>query len=170
MSLPKLKAVLEAYLFLSEKPLSVKEASEKLGVSTEEIEEALRQMDEELKGEERGIFLERVAGGYVLSTKPEVYQELSKLGPVRRRKLSRAALETLAIIARNQPITLPEINSIRGKDSTVPLQTLVSRGLVKAVGRRRGLPGRPFLYATTEEFLKVFGLNSLEELDIDETG
>ncbi len=168
MKLPRIKAVLEAYLFFSEKPLRVKEAAEKLGVSVEEVERALRAMEEDLKGDDRGITLDRVAGGYVLTTKEEVYQELSRLSPIKKRKLSRAALETLAIIARAQPITLPEINSIRGRDSTVPLQTLISKGLVKAIGRRRDLPGRPFLYATTEKFLKTFGLKSLKELSGDE--
>ncbi len=168
MRLPRLKAVLEAYLFLSEKPLRVEEVCEKLEVSPSMVEKALDEIQEDLEREDRGLRLERVAGGAVLATKEELFEELNRLGPVRRRRLSRAALETLAIIAHRQPITLPEINAIRGRDSSVPLQTLISRGLVKAVGRRRELAGRPFLYATTEEFLKVFGLNSLGEIQGDE--
>ncbi len=169
MKLLRLKALLEAYLFLSERPLSVKEVSQRLGVAPSMVEEALERMAKEMEGEDRGLRLERVAGGFVLATKEELFDDLMRLGASRKRKLSRAALETLAIVAHRQPITLPEINAIRGRDSSVPLQTLIARGLVRAVGRKRQLAGRPFLYATTEEFLKVFGLNSLQELGGDET-
>ncbi len=168
MRLSRLKAVLEAYLFLSERPLSVKEVSDKLGVPASMVEEALEKIEKELEEDDRGLRLERAAGGFVLATKEELFEDLMKLGPSRKRRLSKAALETLAIVAHRQPITLPEINAIRGRDSSVPLQTLIARGLVKAVGRRRELAGRPFLYATTEEFLKVFGLDSLQELHSDE--
>lgn len=163
MNLKELKALLEAFMFLSEGPLIPNEVAEKLEVSREDVERALNELEKELNSDHRGIQIERSAGGYFLVTKPELYDLLIKLSPVKKRRLSKASLETLAIIAYRQPISLPEINEIRGRDSSFPLSTLIERGLVKAVGRKN-VPGRPFLYATTGEFLKLFGLNSLEEL------
>ncbi|MCD6454842.1 MAG: SMC-Scp complex subunit ScpB [Candidatus Aminicenantes bacterium] len=167
MNLKELKALIEAYMFLSDDPLIPSEIANRLGISIEDIEKAILMLEEELNSDHRGIQIEKAAGGYFLVTKPELYEKLLRLGPVKKKRLSRASLETLAIIAYRQPISLPEINEIRGKDSSFPLSTLIEKGLVRAAGRKK-VPGRPFLYETTEEFLKLFGLNSLEELPRDD--
>ncbi len=163
MNLKELKALLEAYMFLSEGPLKTKEIAEKLSVEEKDVIEAVGMLEREMDSDHRGIQIEKSAGGYFLVTKPHLYEILTKLNPVKRRKLFKASLEVLAIIAYRQPISLPEITEIRGRDSSFPLSTLMERGLIKAIGRKK-IPGRPFLYATTEKFLKLFGLNSLDEL------
>ncbi len=113
---------------------------------------------------DRGIFVERVAGGFRLVTRAELNGYLRKFFEVTgRTRLSLAALETLAIVAYRQPITGPEIQSLRGVSSSGVLKTLLERRLVKISGRKK-VVGKPFLYRTTREFLMHFGLESLEDL------
>lgn len=110
-----------------------------------------------------GISLQRMGGGYIFTTAPNVASWVRRAQGSRGGRLTQAALETLAIVAYRQPVTLPEINEIRGVDSETTLKYLIERNLVDIAGRRAE-PGRPHLYVTTREFLTVFGLNSLSEL------
>jgi segregation and condensation protein B len=157
-----LKRALECLLFVSDKPMSLRELSQVI-----EADEALtKQLIEELKkeyDERSGLAIVEVAGGYQMVTRPEYGLYVAKLRQPRRVRLSRASLETLAIIAYRQPITHPEIEQIRGVDSSHCIARLIELGLVKIAGRKNA-PGRPYLYATTEHFLEVFGLKDLSEL------
>lgn len=110
-----------------------------------------------------GISLQRMGGGYLFTTSPEVAPWVRRAQGTRGGRLSPAALETLAIVAYRQPVTLPEINEIRGVDSETTLKYLMERNLVSIAGRRAE-PGRPHIYVTTREFLTVFGINSISEL------
>lgn len=113
---------------------------------------------------EHGIQIIKVGGGYLLTTKPYCDKYIKKLYKIKKQtRLSKAALETLAIIAYYQPVTLAEISALRGVDSSFTLKTLLRHKLVKIVGRK-DKPGRPLLYRTTKKFLIHFGLNSLEDL------
>jgi len=156
-----LKKALECMLFVTPQPLSVQHVAKCLGIDEAEVEKAIH--DLRLDMADRGLQIVRVAGGYQMCTRPEYAEYISALlSPVRTR-LSRAALETLAIIAYKQPITQPEIDAIRGVNSDGVIKTLLERGLIKQVGRRETV-GRPILYGTTDEFLNYFGLNDLSEL------
>jgi segregation and condensation protein B len=172
-----LKAQLEAIIYAAETPITleqmiplVKEALAAEGVSDEaEMRSRVRAGVEELVGEyaapERGIEVREVAGGYRMSTKPEQHEVVRAFArnlkpPVR---LSLPALETLAVIAYKQPMTLPEINDIRGVDSGGVIGTLLDRKLITTAGRKQVI-GRPILYRTTREFLMRFGLKDVGEL------
>ena len=156
-----LKAVLECILFVSPQPLSVKHVSESLHLDELEVEAAIH--DLRLDYGNRGLQIVRIAGGYQMCTRPEYSDYISALLKPERSRLSRAALETAAIIAYRQPITQPEIDAIRGVNSDGVVKTLLERNLVKQVGRKETV-GRPILYATSDEFLNHFGLNDLSEL------
>ncbi len=125
------------------------------------VEQAIHEL--RLDYAERGLQIIRIAGGYQMCTRPEYADFISALLKPERIRLSRAALETAAIVAYRQPVTQPEIESIRGVNSDAVLKTLLERNLIKQVGRRETV-GRPILYATTDEFLNHFGLNDLSEL------
>jgi segregation and condensation protein B len=160
-----LKPILEALIFASPEPLTVKEAMGLLeGEATkEEIESALELLkhDYDRAG---GLSLVEVAGGYQIVTRPELHEYVRRLFHERTsHKLSVQALETLAVIAYRQPVTAPEITEIRGVNTAGVLNTLIERKLVKIVGRK-AVVGRPFMYATTREFLDKFGLNDLSDL------
>lgn len=148
---------------MSDKPLSIDNIKEVIGIERGEIKSLL----EELKQEyllNHGFRLREVAGGYQLVTDPEYAHWLRKLfHGGRKERLSRAALETLAIIAYKQPVTKPEIEHIRGVDADGVIRTLLERGLIRIAGRKNVI-GRPILYATSKKFLEYFGLNSLDEL------
>jgi segregation and condensation protein B len=154
-------AALEAVLFMAAEPLPLAEVAEILEASPEEADALLRQLDADYA--QRGMQLTRVAGGYQVSTRPEYGPYVAKLHKPERFRLSRAALETLAIVAYKQPTTRPEIDAVRGVNSDSPLDTLVQYDLVCEVGRKEA-PGRPVLYRTTQNFLGYFGLNSIEDL------
>ncbi len=157
-----LSARIEALLFVAPGSVSPTQLATALEVSLKEVEEGLRELEAEY--EHRGIRLQRHAGRVQLTTAPELAQWVERfLGLETSTRLSQAALEVLAIIAYKQPITRPEIDAIRGVNSDSALKNLLSKGLIEEVGRSEG-PGRPFLYATTAEFLQHFGLNSIEEL------
>jgi segregation and condensation protein B len=160
-----LKPILEALVFASPEPLTLKEAVALFeGEATkEEIEAALALLkhDYDSKG---GLQLVEVAGGYQIVTRPELHEYVRRLFHERTsQKLSVQALETLAVIAYRQPVTAPEITEIRGVNTSGVLNTLIERKLVKIVGRK-AVVGRPFMYATTREFLDKFGLNDLADL------
>jgi segregation and condensation protein B len=160
----ELKAILEALIFASPEPLTRKAIDKLLATEpNEDIDAALT----DLKGDyERraGLQLVEVAGGYQITTRQDLHEWVRRLFHERTtQKLTVQALETLAVIAYKQPITAAEITEIRGVNTSGVLNTLLERHLIKIVGRKR-VVGRPFLYATTKEFLIRFGLNDLTDL------
>lgn len=154
-------AALEAVLFMAAEPLGGAELAEILEVPPAEVEALVARLEADYEG--RGIQVARVAGGYQVCTRPEYAPYVAKLHEPERFRLSRAALETLAIVAYKQPVTRPEVEAIRGVNSDSPLDTLVQYELVCEAGRKDA-PGRPLLYRTTQSFLGRFGLNSIEDL------
>ncbi|MCC7008432.1 MAG: SMC-Scp complex subunit ScpB [Acidobacteria bacterium] len=159
-----LKAVIEALIFASPEPLTVKTLVRLLdGETAEDVTaaiEALKQ-DYERPG---GLKVVEVAGGYQIVTRPDLHEWVRRLFHERTtQKLSVASLETLAVVAYKQPITAPEVAEIRGVNASGVIATLIERKLVKIVGRKQ-VVGRPFLYGTTREFLDRFGLNDLADL------
>lgn len=161
MDTPQLSRALECVLFVATEPVPVKTLVEVLQADEEQIGSALCALEERLQTS--GLQLVQVAGGYQLCTRPEFAETVARYLQPQPSKLSRAALETVAIIAYRQPITLPEIEAIRGVQSDGVIRTLLQRGLIQEVGRKQ-TAGRPVLYGTTPQFLHYFGLNSLEEL------
>jgi len=160
----ELKAVLEALIFASPEPLTRKAIDKLLDAEPrEDVDRALA----ELKGDydrPGGLHLVEVAGGYQIVTRPELHEWVRRLFHERTtQKLTVQALETLAVIAYKQPLTALEVTEIRGVNTSGVLNTLLERHLIKIVGRKR-VVGRPFLYATTKEFLIRFGLNDLSDL------
>jgi segregation and condensation protein B len=157
-----LAAKIEAMLFVSAEPVPVAQLSQALDVNSSVVERGLRELDEALVG--RGLRLQRNAGRVQLTTAPELASLVELfLGLEATTHLSRAALETLAIIAYQQPCTRPQVDSIRGVNSDGMMKSLLSKGLIQESGRTEG-PGRPILYSTTPEFLQHFGLSSIIEL------
>jgi len=162
----QLAAVCEAILAVAGEVVPVETLAQAAGEGTtaEEIEAALELLRSRHEGATSGLLLERVGGGWRLATRPELEGVLrSFLGIRSRARLSQAALESLAIIGYHQPITLPEINFLRGVNSAGVVRTLLERKLVKVAGRKQ-VVGTPLLYRTTKEFLIHFGLNDLNEL------
>ena len=163
VTLPNLSASLEALLFVASVPVTISQLSETLEKSNQEIEQELREL-QDFYSKGRGLSLQWHAGKVQLTSAPEAAGVIEKfLDLEATARLSRAALETLAIISYRQPITRPSIDAIRGVSSDGVLKSLLSKGLVEEVGRGEG-PGRPILYGTTAEFLQEFGLSSLAEL------
>lgn len=156
--------ILEALLFVAEAPLSLGRIEELLdGCSRTEICQLLADFQERCRQPDRGVVVTEVAGGYRLTTKPEAAPWVQRLHGSKSARLSRAALETLAIIAYKQPITKPEIEVIRGVMVDGVLKTLVERDLVRILGRKPEV-GRPILYGTSRSFLEYFGFKDLSEL------
>jgi segregation and condensation protein B len=161
----EMKAVIEGLLFAAgEEGLSLKELSEVTGLAKHEVEKLIHEMRVDWKEQGRGVQIVRVAQVYQMTTLPEHAPYFEKLAQApTRSQLSRAALETLAIIAYRQPITRVEVEEIRGVKSDRIIQVLQRKGLIREVGRAEGA-GRPILYGTTREFLEYFGLNHIQEL------
>jgi segregation and condensation protein B len=160
----KLKPILEALIFVSEQPISLDKMAGVLpDCPKKKLKELLAELGQDY--EERGAALEivEVANGYQFRTRVEFAPWLGKLQQQKFARLSRAALETLAIVAYRQPVTRAEAESIRGVDSGAVLGTLLERGLLRILGRKE-VPGRPILYGTTHEFLELFGLKNLKDL------
>lgn len=162
-----LTAYLEAALLTSRGPVAVPGLIEALGdeqLTGAEVDVALERMRDRYDTSEHGIRLEQVAGGWRYVTLPELDDTLRTFhGLAARQRLSQAALEVLSIVAHRQPVTLPEINFVRGANSTAVVRTLLDRGLIRLAGRKK-VVGKPFLYRTTKEFLVHFGLDCIEEL------
>jgi segregation and condensation protein B len=158
------KSILESLLLVADGPQSVRRFSEVLdGVGEDTIESTLRELQSELDTQNRGIRLAEVAGGYQLRT-PKINADwVKKFLGGRPARMGKATLETLAIIAYRQPITRAEIEAIRGVDVDGVIATLLERNLIRAVARK-DVPGRPFLYGTTPEFLQLFNLQDLSQL------
>ncbi|MEO0083625.1 MAG: SMC-Scp complex subunit ScpB [candidate division WOR-3 bacterium] len=158
-----LKQIVEALLFAENNPLTLIRLVEITQASAEQIISVLKELNQEYEATKRAFRIEQVANGYQLYTLPEFGQWIRNLYKTPYHRLSRAALETLAIIIYNQPITRPEIEKIRGVDCSGPLLTLLERKLIRIEGRAKK-PGGPFLYGTGKEFLRYFGLSSLNDL------
>lgn len=158
------KAALEALLFSSDEPLPLAVLAESLDLPVAEVAEALHALDEEYQARGAGVALREIAGGHIMATTPEHAEWVGRLLRGRKRaRLSRAALETMAIVAYKQPVTKGEVESIRGVDASGVLSTLLERNLITIRGRSK-VVGRPLLYGTTGEFLDYFGLRDLAEL------
>lgn len=157
-----LSAQLEGLLFVAAEPVAIPELAEVLGISSALIEAGLKELDAAL--ENRGLRLQRHAGRVQLTTMPELAASIETfLGLDSSTRLTRAGLETLAIIAYRQPVTRPRIDAVRGVNSDSMLKSLLSKGLICELGRADG-PGRAILYGTTPEFLQHLGLNSMDDL------
>ncbi|HLR20423.1 MAG TPA: SMC-Scp complex subunit ScpB [Tissierellaceae bacterium] len=168
MDKKKVKAIIEALLFTWGDPLSLNDISEIMHIDMEELAKIMKEMIDDFNYEQRGLRIIRINNSYQIGTRPEYYdwiKQLQKQDPPK--SLTNAALETLAIIAYKQPVIKSDIDYIRGVKSDRALQTLTERGLIKELGRL-DRPGRPIIYGTTKEFLKLFSLESLDELpDLD---
>jgi segregation and condensation protein B len=164
MERDQLKSILESLLFASEGPVTIHRLGEVIeGVERSEISSALQELQAEYDASGRGFRLAEVAGGYQMQTARENADWVKKLYRDRPQRMSRATLETLAIVAYKQPITRAEIEAIRGVDVDGVVATLLDRRLIRIVARK-DVPGRPFLYGTTPEFLQLFNLKDLSHL------
>jgi segregation and condensation protein B len=158
------KSILESLLLVADAPQSVQRFSEVIeGVDKATVESALRELQSEFETQNRGIRLAEIAGGYQLRTPKANADWVKKFLGGRPARMGKATLETLAIIAYRQPITRAEIEAIRGVDVDGVITTLLERNLIRAVARK-DVPGRPFLYGTTPEFLQLFNLQDLSQL------
>jgi segregation and condensation protein B len=159
-------ARIEALLFVATGGVLPLQLASSLDLPVREVEKHLAMLESRLASsqEPHGLRIQRHHGRVQLTTAPETAEDVERfLGLEATSKLSRAALETLAIIAYQQPVTRPEIDAVRGVSSDGVLKSLLSKGLIQEIGRA-DRPGRPIIYATTSDFLQYFGLNSLEEL------
>ena len=160
----KESSALEAILFVTEAPVPVTELAEVLELSVSGVEDLLSELGRELAAREAGLILRSTAGGWRMYSHPEAYPYLERFSAsATARKLSPAALETLAVVAYRQPVARSQISEIRGVDSDSSVRTLERVGLVEEKGRLN-LPGKPAVYGTTDMFLEKMGLNSLGEL------
>jgi segregation and condensation protein B len=165
MEITDIQAVMEAIIYVAEEPVRQEQFYELFPEEKKEtVEQALKTMMEAFNARPGGMSIREVAGGYRMTTRPEHHEQIRAYLKTRpNAKLSMAALETLAVVAYKQPVTLAEILAIRGKKSSTALQTLLEKNLVAIVGRKQ-VVGRPILYGTSKEFLIHFGLNSLKDL------
>jgi segregation and condensation protein B len=166
------RRIVEALILASSEPISAARLAEIVpGCKPGAAKDLVNELNTEYEEQDRSFEIWEVAGGYQVRTRAEFSGYLQKLQKTRPLRLSRAALETLAIIAYKQPATRAEIESVRGVDAGAVVKSLLERDLVKIAGQRE-VPGRPMLYATTKRFLEIFGLGSIKELptlrDIDE--
>lgn len=157
-------AALEAVLFVTEHPVPAQELAQVLELSSARIDELLSDLDHQLKARESGLVLKSVAGGWRLYSHPDAYPYLERFSTsATSRKLSSAAIETLAVVAYRQPVSRSQISEIRGVDSDSAVRTLERLGLVEEK-ERLNIPGNPAVYRTTDLFLEKLGLNELAEL------
>ncbi|MGN1298145.1 MAG: SMC-Scp complex subunit ScpB [Clostridia bacterium] len=164
MEINKLKSIIEAILFAAGRPVTKNEMVLALEISEEDVDNIIQNMQEEYKKENRGIELIKVEDSYQLCTKKELYEYVYPVLDKRNKpNLSNAALETLSIIAYNPKITRAEIEAIRGVSADACVYKLLEYGLIEEAGKI-DLPGKPMSYKTTNEFLRMFGYSSLEDL------
>lgn len=160
----KIKAIIEAILFAAGRQVTIKELVLSLEIEQKEIENLINEMQEEYKAEERGIEIVKIDDSYQLCTKKELYENVYPIIDNRAKpKISNASLETLAIIAYNPRITRAEIEAIRGVSADASIYKLLEYNLIKEAGKA-DLPGKPMTYKTTDEFLKMFGYSSIDDL------
>ena len=164
MELEKIQSIIESILFASGRMVSIEELELALEVTRTDIEKILEKMQEEYKAQNRGIELIKLNNGYQLCSKKENYDYIYQIIDKRNKpKLSNAALETLSIIAYNPKISRAEIEAIRGVSVDATIYKLLEYGLIEEAGKL-DLPGKPMSYKTSEEFLRLFGYSSLDEL------
>jgi segregation and condensation protein B len=157
-----LNAQIEALLFVAPSAVSISQLATALGVTNRAVENSLEELEQSYQ--KRGLRLQRHSGRIQMTSAPEAAEAIETfLGLEATSRLSSAALEALAIIAYQQPVTRPQVDAIRGVNSDGVMKNLLHKGLIQEVGRAEG-PGRPIMYSTTPEFLGYFGLTSLEEL------
>ena len=159
----RVRTVVESLLFVTDKPVTLDQLHEATGVDKPRLEEALAQLGEIHRDGVSGIVLTEVAGGWQFRTEPESGEFVRRFLRVKPQRLTRAALETLAIIAYRQPVTRPEIEDVRGVDSGAVVKALLERRLIKILGKKDEV-GRPILYGTSREFLEFFALKDLSAL------
>ena len=159
-----IKYIIESLLFVSDGPITIERIREVAAVGDKQvIRDALSELSQEYEARKGGFLLSEVAGGYQIRTRPEYNEYIKRLIQPPPVRLSKAALETLAIIAYKQPLLRSDIEHIRGVDSGGVLRMLLERKLVRILGRK-DIPGRPLIYGTTRQFLEVFDLKDLREL------
>jgi segregation and condensation protein B len=159
-----LKSIVESLLFVADGPVTIQRLSEVLDdIENKEIRSVLDELQQELESEGRGVRLAEIAGGYQMRTAKANAEWVKRFLGGRPARMARPTLETLAIIAYRQPITKAEIEGIRGVDVDGVINTLLERNLIRAIARK-DVPGRPFLYGTTEQFLALFNLKDLSQL------
>jgi segregation and condensation protein B len=164
MEREEVKSIIDSLLFVADGPVTLQRFQEVIeGSNKDEIRSALVELQKELENGPRGVRLVEVAGGYQMRTAKGNAEWVKKFLGGRPARMGRATLETLAIIAYRQPITKAEIEAIRGVDVDGVISTLLERELVRAVARK-DVPGRPFLYGTTQQFLELFNLKDLTQL------
>jgi segregation and condensation protein B len=165
MEISELQPILEAIIYVADEPVKPEQLKEVFpNESFDKLELAVQKTVEEFNARAGGMWIREVAGGYRMTTRPEHHEHIREyLKSKPSARLSMAALETLAVIAYRQPVTLAEILAIRGKKSSTALQTLLEKRLVSILGRKP-VVGRPILYGTSKEFLMHFGLRDLSEL------
>lgn len=159
----ELKGALEAILFISGEAVSPLKLADTLAITTEEVDELIVSLQDDLKASNRGLALIKIAGEYRLCTKTKLASYLEKFTQIVDKKLSQPLMETLSIIAFKQPVTKQEIEEIRGVNTDKILRRLVERDLIQEIGRKKVI-GRPILYGTTSVFLQCFGLNDIKDL------
>lgn len=160
----ELVAIVEALIFVADEPITAKLLAEVLDEDKQSIEAAVEQLRQEYEARESGLQIREIAGGWQIATRTEFHEEVRKFLKTRpSAKLSLASLETLAVIAYKQPVTVPEILEIRGVQSASAIKTLLDKRLIVAKGRKETV-GRPMQYGTSKEFLLQFGLKDLSEL------
>ncbi len=169
-----IKNIIESLLFVADEPLSIDRFKNIIGqVQTNEIRQALEELEADYEARQGGFYLNQVAGGYQIRTRSEYMQWIKRLLQPKPLRLSKAALETLAIIAYKQPVIRSDVEHIRGVDCGGVLRVLFERKFIRVLGRRE-IPGRPLIYATTKRFLEVFDLKNLKDLptpkEIEEFG
>lgn len=159
------KGIAEAILFVSDKPVTVEQFRGLMdGFDALEIKKALRELQQDCEDQRRGMVIVEIAGGYQMLSSPHYVSYVRNFFKTRvKEKLSRPALETLAIISYKQPVSRADIEMIRGVNSDGVVNHLLNKSLIKVVGRK-DVPGRPFIYGTTKEFLEYFGLKSLKDM------
>lgn len=164
MEREKIKSGLESMLFVWGDPLDISDAAKVFGEDESVVTACMRELQDEYDARNSGLQIQRFGNNFQLCTREENREYIEKLcNPVKERKLSRSALEVLAIIAYKQPVTRGEIESIRGVKCTYVVDGLVQKGLIEEVGRSEAI-GRPVLFGTTDLFLRHFGIESLGEL------
>jgi segregation and condensation protein B len=162
--LAKESALIEAILFLEGEPLDEKDISSISGLSREVVEEALENLRFRYNSEDSGLELSQIGKGFVISPKKQYWDNLkTRYGKKNENSLSRAAMETLSIVAYSQPVTRAEVKDIRGVEPDNMIRFLLEKNFIREIGKK-DVPGKPVQYGTTKEFLKVFGLGSIADL------
>ena len=169
-----IKNIIESLLFVADEPLTIDRLKKIIsGAESQELHEALEELAADYETRQGGFFLKQVADGYQIRTRPEYMEWIKRLLQPKPLRLSKAALETLAIIAYKQPVIRSDVEHIRGVDCGGILRVLLERKFIRVLGRKE-IPGRPLIYATTKRFLEVFDLKNLKDLptpkEIEEFG